>query len=230
MGSRRRLSKKQLKQDKFVTTTFELAQFTQEHARKTIIGVIIFIALSGSAFYYWNYLSHKENRASRQLSTARVAYESDNFQLAISDLEKFLNEFSGTKHSDEAMLILADTYFQIANYEEARKVLDQFIEDYAGHSPLSFRAYSILGCVLENLNSFEEAAEAYQRAADEARFDYQRVKSRLDAARAFSLAGNNESAIEACRFVLDNHPGAPESGQATLLIAEIEAVESIDLE
>ena len=224
MGTRRRLAKKQRKQDKFVTTTFELARFFEEHVRKAIISLAIFAIAIGGALYYWNYRSHKETRAARLLLDASAAYEAGNYPLTISDLEKFRQGFLGTKHGDEAMFLLADSYYQDGNYEEAQGILARFTDRYDGSSQLAYKAHLLLGCTLENLESFGEAAEAYLRASKLARFDYQRVRARFDAARAFSQAGDRSKALEEYRYVLNNYPEEQAAGQAAVLIAEIEAV------
>lgn len=226
--SRRRLSKKQLKQDKFVSTTFELAQFAQEHSRNVIVGLVAAFLLLVGGIYYWQYRSQSEANAATVLMNGRLAYDAGNFQLAITDLELFKGELSGTKYGDEGMIVLADSYYQIGDYANAREVLERFSERYSDRSPLSSKAYNLLGCSLENLGASEDAATAFLRGAESARFDYQRVKLRMDAARAFHQAGNSDRAAEEYRFILENFPDVPESNQATLLLSEIEAAIALE--
>jgi outer membrane protein assembly factor BamD (BamD/ComL family) len=223
MGSKRRLSKKQLKQDKFVSTTFELARFFQENLRKTVIYLIAVAVVVGAVLYYLDYRSHKEMRAARLLWSGQVDYDSQNYPLAISDLEKVRKDFTGTKIGDEAMYMLAEAYYQEKKYKEAEDALKEFDAEYDTRSPMSYQAHELLGCILEDQNSFVEAAAAYIRASESARFDYQRVKARLDAARAYSMADDTQKALEECRFILDNYPDAQEAGEAALLKAEIQA-------
>ncbi len=223
MGTKRRLTKKQLKQDKFVSKTFELAEFVQEHARNAITGLIVAVVLVSAAIYYMNYRSHRETRAINLLMDGETAYEAENYPLAISDLEKLKREFSGTRIGDEAMFMLADAYYQIDDYEKARDILYDFFAKYSGSSPFSYKAYSLMGCVNENLLSYEDAAGFFVEAAENARFDFQRVQSRMDAARAFSLAGLTDRAVEQYQYILDNYPREQEAGRVAMLMAEIEA-------
>jgi len=223
MTTRKRLSKKQLKQDKFVTTTFEMAQFVQDHTRKVVTGLVIVVIVAGSGLYYWNYSSHRDMRAARLLTNGRVSYEAGNYPLAITDFEKFRQEFLNTRYGEEALLLLADSYYQAGSFEEARSILDQFTDRYADNSHLAYRAYLLLGCTLENLASYGEAAEAYLKASERAQFDYQQTRAKLDAARAFTQAGDQARALEEYRYVLDSNPDDQFAGQAAVLIAEIEA-------
>ncbi len=221
--SRRRLSKKQLKQDKFVSTTFEMAQFAKEHARNVIIGAIVAVVLLIAGIYYLQYRSQSEARAATTLMNGRIAYEAGNYQLAITDLGLFRDDLSDTKYGDEGMIILADSYFQVGDYDNSRYVLERFADRYEDNSPLSSKAYHLLGCTLENIGEFDGAATAYLGAAKCARFDYERVKMHMDAARAFNLAGRRDRAAEEYRLILKEFPDVPESSQATLLLSEIEA-------
>ena len=223
MGSRKRLTKKQLKQDKFVRTTFELARFVQDHFRKTIIGTVAVVAITGAVLYYLNYRSHKELRAEGLLWNGQVSFESENYPLAITDLEKVREDFAGTKAGPEAMFLLADAYYRSGNLEEAEKVLTGFKDRYGKNSPMSYEAYRLLGCIREDRSAFHEAAEAYLLAAESARFDYQRVKSRLDSARALSSGGNAKQAMEEYQFILDHYPETQETGQVAMRLAELQA-------
>ena len=228
--SRRRLSKKQLKQDKFVSTTFEMAQFAKEHARKVIVASIALVILLVGSLYYWNYRSHLEIRAANLLMGAQAAYDAGNYQLAITDLEKFEAEFSGTKRADEALFVLANAHFRTASYDSARTVLQRFVSRYSDDSPFSSQAYYLLGCTLENLQAYADAASAYLRAADCARFDYERARFRMAAARAFHEAGRDDEAEGQYRRVLDDSPDELDASRAALLLSEIEASDALPQE
>jgi outer membrane protein assembly factor BamD (BamD/ComL family) len=223
VGTKTRLSKKQLKQDKFVSTTFELAEFLQEHTRKALIGLVIVVVLAAATIYYMNYSSHRETRAINLLMNGQTAYEAENYPLAVSDLERLRQEFSDTRIGDEAMFMLADAYFQMDDFERSRDVLYDFFAKHSNSSPFSHKAYAVMGCALENLTSYKEAADSYIKAAENARFDFQRVDSRIDAARAFLLAGNKERALQEYQHILDTFPEEQETSRVAMLMAEIEA-------
>ncbi len=231
MSTRRRLSKKQLKQDKFVSTTFELAHFVQEHTRKALIGLGALVVTGGIVFYGWDYMAHKESRAARLLLSGQTSYEAGNFPLAIADLQKITEQFSGTNVGDEASLMLADSYYKSGDYEGARNALEGFEERYDASSPLSRQAFALMGCTYENLELFEEAADAYLNAAKSSRFSYQEVESRIDAARAFRLSGDRVKAAAQCQYVIDHFADDRRAIQdAGVLLAEIEATDQLVVE
>jgi len=223
MGTRRRLTKRQLRQDKFVSSTFELAQFVQQHARRVAMGLIVLGVAIGGAFYYLNYREHREKRAAELLAAGVLAYEAGNYPLAISDLEKVQSEYPGTTVGGEAALLLSDTHYRAGNNEEARRVLLEFTARHGKKSPLSYQAYLLLGKAQENLEDFDEAAKAYLSAEESARFDYQRIEAVIGAARAFSRAEKDQEAIEEYQSLLDHYPDSPEAQRAELLLAESEA-------
>jgi outer membrane protein assembly factor BamD (BamD/ComL family) len=220
--SRRRLSKKQLKQDKFVSSTFELAQFLRTHTRDAAIGAAVLVVAAGGFLWYRNYSAHRQAAAARLLTSGRRAYEARNYPLAISDLERMRTEFSGTRLGQEALVMLADAYFQIEDYESARATLEAFVDRYGDDSQLSYRARVLLGCALENLEEYAEAARAYRQACDDAQFDNERIRARIDAARAFTRAGETEQAAEEYRYLLEAYPENGEAARAAMLLAELE--------
>src|SRR5438046_9878427 len=73
------------------------------------------------------------------------------------------------------------------------------------------QAYGLWGAAYENVAHPKEAAEAYQRAADAARFPFLRAQFLSDAGRAWVAAGDTVRALAAYRAVTE---GADSSGAA----------------
>ncbi len=93
----------------------------------------------------------------------------------------------------------------------------------SGSPPAPFRgpAYALLGSALEEVGQLTEAAEAYERAAEAYPYDPLRAQYSLDAARAYTLAGDTASAAGLYADVIDRFEDAPGATEALVRLGEL---------
>src|SRR6267143_1932018 len=110
-----------------------------------------------------------EDIASRELQSARFAFENQNLPLAASELARVVENYSGTNAAEEGRLLLANVRLLQGQPQQAVTVL----QDWASGAGQAFRsqAYSLLGAAYENLGRFRDAADAYEKASSAARLD-----------------------------------------------------------
>jgi predicted negative regulator of RcsB-dependent stress response len=195
MGSKR-IRKKQLKQDKFVSKTFEFTDWAREN-QKTVtfmaVAVIIVVALSWA---FSNYRQQKEQRAYTSLYRSMQAYRSANYLLAASDLENLLTEHSGSSIEDQALYYLANAHYKMGNYDRAEEILNRFRNEFGDDSIVSLDALLTLAYVQEEKGDIDKAVDSYILTATKARFPHQEKKGRMNAARLFIDAGKYHEALE----------------------------------
>ncbi|MDX1662111.1 MAG: tetratricopeptide repeat protein, partial [Gemmatimonadota bacterium] len=117
--SRKRLSKKQLKRDRFVEQTFDWAHWVETHRREVLGGVVAAVLLVAGFFVWRSMQASATEAAARDYLSARQAYDTGNWALAASDLQTFVDRHGGTPYGDDAMFFLASAYYQSGQMEPA---------------------------------------------------------------------------------------------------------------
>ncbi len=177
-----------------------------------VIGLLVwFIMMSGR---------RKEDFAGRALDQARSAAESGNLPLAASEFQKVITTYSGTQAAQEAVINLNQVRLINGQQELAAVNLQDFLKsnpDPQFKSP----AYGLLGRAYENSKRPGEAATAYENAAKIAEYDYLKGDLMLDAARAYTNAGQQDKAIAAYRSIIKDFPKTSSKVEAEVRLAEL---------
>ena len=135
--------------------------------------------------------------------------DSRNFKLAASELSQVVENYAGTRAAQEATILLAQAYLGQGQSQQATALLKRFAPG-AGKA-YQAQAYGLLGAAYENVAHHKDAADAYQRASEAARFPFLRAQFLSDAGRAWVAAGDTTRALAAYRAISE---GADSSGAA----------------
>ena len=160
-----------------------------------------------------------ERVASRALSTARLAFENDNYALAASELSQITANYSGTNAAQEANLLLAHSRILQGQPQQAVDLLSKFSE--SARKPYRSQAYGLLGGALENMGRPGDAAVAFQNAADHATFPFLAAQYLLDAGRAFGEAGDTTKAIGAYAKIVSGIDSTGDITEAKVRLGEL---------
>jgi len=218
---RKRLSKKQLKEDKLVTYTFLVRDFIEENWKKITIGIIAVLIVIALVFIYINSKKKATQDASYQLSIAERKYLNGDYENAIKELSLVANNFSGTSSAGVAVFYLANSYFFIEDYKNAEENYRKYINDYGGDKDLLCSAYSGLGAVYEEKKEYQKAAEYYMQAAEKFPKNFQAPECMLDAARCYKYAGNYQKAEKILDKLAEKYSDSPVIREANILIASL---------
>lgn len=175
--------------------------------------LVWFVTMSGK---------RKEEFASRALDEARSAAESGNLPLAASEFQKVITTYSGTSAAQEAVINLNQVRLINGQQELAAVNLQDFIKSNPAPQ-FKGPAYGLLGRAYENSKRPGEAAGAYEKASAEAQFDYLKADLLLDAARAWTNAGQKDKAIAAYRKVIKDYSETVSKVEAQVRLAELTA-------
>jgi predicted negative regulator of RcsB-dependent stress response len=218
--SRKRLSKTQLKRDKFVERTFDWAHWAETHRRELVGGAVALAVLVAGFFVYRNVSRGAEEEAARDYLMARQAYFAGNFQLAVSDLESYLSRHGGTPYADDAMLFLAESQLQAGQPAEAVATLEEMLDEHGG-SPLADNGRRLLAAAYAQAGQLDRAVEMYREAIENAEFDEQRIQLRATLARLYASQSRKAEAVEEYRAILELQPEGPAADEARREIAEL---------
>lgn len=166
LKSRKRLTKKDIKEDKFVKFTLQAKSYIDENYQTLmraalIVGAIIVIGV----FYHFNTQQTKDE-ANSQLGIAEIEFANGNLLKASERLIKLIDIYDGTNAADQGMFLLANIYFQQKKFDEAKNYFEKFVSAYSGSNILLASGYAGLAACYEVEGNWSEAADLYESAAD----------------------------------------------------------------
>jgi len=218
--SRKRLSKKQLKRDKFVQRTFDWAHWAETHRREMIGGAIAVAVLVAGLFVYRGVSRGAEEEAARDYLMARQGYFAGNYQLAVSDLQGFVDRHGGSGYADDALLFLGESQLLAGRPDEAVATLEGFLGEHRS-SPLADNARRLLAVAHAESGQVDRAVEVYREAIENTPYDELKVQLHESLARLLESQSRKEDAVAEYRAIIEFDPEAPAAEEARREIAEL---------
>lgn len=224
---RKRVTKKELKQDKLVTGYFKTVDFFRNNRKIVsggitglIIAVIVVIA-------YMNNVRSNNNKASAELSQVLNAFRGGAYQVAIkgdpthnvTGLQSIVDNYGGSNAGERAKIYLADCYYYLGDYDNAMK----YFKSYDGNDKfLQASAFAGIAEVYEIRNDFSNAAEYFERAAATDSKNFLAPQYLIGAARNYIKAGKKEEAISLLTRVKKQFADSPYAENVGFLLAQAE--------
>ncbi len=217
---KKKLTRREMKQDKLVTTWFKLTDYLSEHSREVAMavgGVVLVVGL----FLLYNWMKTRDDlNASEKFVQARAEYNKQNYLAAIPLLEQLVNEYSGTQSAGIATIYLANAYMHTKDYANAEKFYKKYLDDVDDDPILSISAAYGLAATHEERGDYTKAAALYEQAASAHDESYRAPELLISAARCFKQAGQNEGTRRVLQKLLDKYPKSALAEEAKLLMAE----------
>ncbi|MEX2191501.1 MAG: tetratricopeptide repeat protein [Bacteroidota bacterium] len=223
---KKKITKREMKQDKLVTTYFE-AQSWFESNRKRVSSLFFSLLVVGIAiWFYYNNRSTQNLAATADLGRIIRYYDAGNFQIAVygspqenmRGLQQIVDEYGGTESGEFATFYLANAYFAIGDYDKAL----QYYED-ADLSDDGLKAAVKAGIASchEVKGNHAEAADYFEQAAQMDSRKLHTAERLFHAGNNYLLAGNKEKADEALKKLKANFPTSPYAREADRLLVRI---------
>lgn len=201
LTKKKKLSKKEIKEDRLVTTYYKVSNFVLENKNRLGMyagGLVVVIAV---IYFYMNSKAENNTQAGIQLSRVISLYDSGAYLEAIegrqgtniAGLKKIVADYGSTENGEIAKIYLANSYQLLGNVEEAFK----YYEDYDG-SNLIFKATALAGEAgyYSDKKEYEKAAEIYLNASRVSKENVLNPEYMLKAAINFIEADEKEEAKE----------------------------------
>jgi len=222
---RKRITKKELKQDKLVTTYFKVVDYLKNN-RRIVSGTItvIIIAVITVVIYLNNRRSNNANAAT-ELSGVLNLFNGGAYQVAINGdptrnitgLKSIVDNYGSSESGEQAKIYLADCYYYLGDYDNAMK----YFKDYDGSDRfLQASAYAGEAEVYEIRGTFENAAEYYDRAASRDSKSFLAPQYLVGAARNYIKIGKKDRAVELLTRVQKDFSNSPYAGNVDYYLAE----------
>jgi len=167
---RKKISKKQMKEDKLVTTYYKAYNFFIEYQAKVLIGAAVVALVVVAIVLFSNKRSSDNRNAAELLSKVIPLYEAGQFKEAVDGiassrilgLKKIVSDYGSTENGETAKIYLANSYVILGNLDLAYEAYNS----YSGSNPL-FKATALAGKAgcLEIKKDYEKAADLFKDAA-----------------------------------------------------------------
>ena len=184
---KKKLSKKEIKEDKLVSFLYKIESFYEENKRRIFTYGIIFLVVVGAVYIYMNQIREENEKAGLELSRVMNLFDSGSYLEAIEGrqgtniigLKRIVEEYGSTENGETAKIYLANAYSYLGNYDEAIK----YYEDYSGDiDVLKASAKAGIAGYYATKQDYKKAADLYKEASSVTDINPQNPEYMLDAA------------------------------------------------
>lgn len=211
---RKRLTRKQIKQDKFIITVMKVLRYVQRNAKWVVIGVVALLVVVLALAVTRQQKKSREIRSIEALGGAQMAKWAGQDEEALKLYQQITEEFGGTKSAGEAWVALGNLYFEQKQWEQAENAFKRYLKKYNDDPILTYTAWSGIAACLEEQGRYQQAAEKYQSFADQNHDSAWAAPALYNASRCFRLAGQLPQAKMALQRIIDSYPDLPLSSRA----------------
>jgi TolA-binding protein len=221
MSADRRITKKQMKEDRLVTTAFKASEYIQKNRTPFIIGGvavgIIFIVV---VLMLWN-ADKKKNEAQALMARAQLGFDTGQVETAVDDLITLAENYSGTDYAARACFTLASYYYNQKDYGNALNYYNKIISLYDKDKLMLASAFAGAAACHEIQGDNSEAGRLYSQAADINPDKLWAPDYLLKAGLNFLVAGDTAHARSAYARIDSSYGNTMQANKARKLMAEV---------
>jgi len=221
LKARKRITKKQIKQDKFVTYYFKTVDFVKQHSSKVTLGLVALAAIILLVIFFARSKKFAEINASEQFARANAEIARGELQQSTDILLNMIDNYSGTNSASKGVYLLAYTYFQKGEYENALTYFKKYLDDYANDPILTSASYSGMGACLEQQGKFFDAAQSYEKGSKKFADHFNAPQQLMDAGRCYTIENQIADARNCYEMVIEKYPDSGFKNDAELFLAKI---------
>ncbi len=160
----------------------------------------------------------KQTNASTALYSAQAVLYQGQTDSARMVLQGVVDRYGGTSSGEQAVLLLAQSHFEAAEFAEGIAILEKARSGASATFSASMDV--LLAAGYEGQANFAKAAESYASAAKAAGSETERDAHRLAQARSLMRAGSSAEA-QALFQELSEKPGSPYAQEASVRLGEL---------
>ena len=201
LTKRKKLSKKEMKEDKLVTAYYKVYSFIEENRNRllTYAGILAVVVIA--IIFFINNRSKNNDAAGVELARVMNSYDAGNYLEAIegragtklTGLKKIVDNYGSTENGEIAKVYLANAYQFLGKTDEAFK----YYESYSGSNKI-LKATALAGeAGYESFKkNYEKAAELYKKAGHVSSDNVLNPEYLLHAGINYMKVGKNADAKE----------------------------------
>lgn len=218
---RKRIRKKDLKEDKLVTLYFQAREWVEKHINYILGGAAgLLIILLG--LFLLTYLNGKAERsAGIEFSQASKLYQASDYRNAVTQFSHIVDRYGRTSSGKLARYYLAQSLYKTDDYAAAQRQFKKFSSVFSAEDHLRTSALAGVAACLEEQGKYTQAAKQYQaivkKYEDAPLAPYYLIR----AARCCELSNDKAKAKELYKQLITQYPESREKDDAVLLSAQI---------
>ncbi|MGD9899534.1 MAG: tetratricopeptide repeat protein [Calditrichaceae bacterium] len=193
---RKKLTKKEIKQDKFVKLALEAKSFVDENYKQVVGTTLAVFGLFVIIMIYVYVHNQNVEEATTLLGKAQLEFQALNYDLSKDYLNQLTSDYSGTDAADQGRFLLANIYFEENNITYAKKMYKEFIDSYSKSSILLASGYAGYASCLEREKNYDEAASFYIKAQKKSPEFIEAASYLFLAGKCYTSAGKIDKAKE----------------------------------
>jgi TolA-binding protein len=223
MAAKKRIRKHDLKEDHFVTATFQLTTYIRERQNlflavaAVIVVVAIIIAVVTSS------RSRTQQTAARILGEIEMMYQQGALNEVVERSQVLIDQYGGTSQAGTAVFYLADSHMKMGQFHEAIDGYQLYIDKHHRDETMTASSYTGMAVCYEFLDEFYQAGEHYFQAAQKFPRYYGSPEALLNAGRCFTTSGEFSKAKGSYQKLIDEYPESRLVSDATMALAELQA-------
>ena len=227
LKKKKKLTKRAIKEDKFVTSFNNALAFIDEYRSKIILYGGITLVAAFLIIFFVNRNIQLNQQAGLELSRMATIYDSGSYLEAINGkpgtnlvgLKKIVEEYGGTENGETAKIYLANSYSFLGKYEDAYK----YFKEYDGSIDM-YKAASLAGQgnYYASKKDYAKAADYFEKAAHVSELVALDPEYLLKAGINYLLVGNKTKAKEVFNEIKTGYKTSLVSNQVDKYLAQAE--------
>ena len=162
-----RLSKRQIKEDKFTSFMLSSKSTVTDNWQFFVIGVAAIILVIVGIVYWSDYQKTQAVEAGDSFARALSEYRQGNNSVAILGMTEMVNTYGNEQAAEQATYMLGNLHYENRGYEEAIRYYDMYLSKYRDDKLTRAAALAGKAACLENQANYPEAAERFFAAYEE---------------------------------------------------------------
>jgi tetratricopeptide (TPR) repeat protein len=223
---KKKISKKEIKQDALVTTYARVTAYYEENKRTIGIATTVIALAVIAILVMLKNRSDANESAMLQLGQVQELFAGGQYQAAIDGvpernvpgLKAIVDNYGSSRGGELARFMLASALFELGKYDEA---LQQFEDFSAPDAMLAASRFAGIAQCYEARKNYKEAAEYFEKAAGKNTKDISAPEYLSHAARNYGLTGEKERAIELYKRLKKNYPASQYARDVDRFIAQM---------
>ena len=220
--TKHRITKHEMKEDKFVTSMMHGADYARENVQSVVVIVLVFLVLVAGVVIIKNLSSNRKEAAQTLLGLGQIAYQAGDFAESRDSLLALEERYPKSDAALVGAYLLGHIYYSSGSPDSAKIYWQRFAESEHKDEDMMLAVEAGLAGVLSDRGQFAEAARDLEKLYSDHPDYFNRQDWLYKAAMNYRAAGESDKEKELLKKFVEDYPKNPRAMEAKVFLAEIE--------